>query len=428
MPTYDLIVFGATGFTGKRVAMEIDRVTHETDSDIKWAVAGRSEKRLREFLRLKQLDGADVIRADVSEYDTLLRMAEKARVILNCVGPYRHYGENVVSACVESGCSYVDVCGEPQFLEEMAHKYGERAREKGVFIVGACGFDSVPSDLGVQFLRESMSDAKLTACDAYLDIRTGAKGAGVNFATYESAVYGIGDHDNLRKLRKSSNNQPLPVVGRKVPPKTPIYWQQELGKYAAPFPGADVSVVRRTQRYLHENHDIVPVQFQMYFLINSLWGVLMAALFGSMFKWLAYRNWGRSLLLRFPSFFSLGQVSKRGPTERQMRETSFSVTLYGYGYTNIEDETKDFEYYDRRVTVKVSGPEPGYVATPIIMVQSALTLLKDHDKLPSSGGGVFTSGAVFQRTRLIERLIERGISFKIIFPRPANSPCHATCL
>lgn len=96
----------------------------------------------------------DKIVADVSDDDSLKRMAAQGSVIVNCVGPYRFFGEQVVKACLEEGASHVDISGELQFLEGMQIKYHSVAEEKGVYIVGACGYDSVPGDCGVVYLQQ----------------------------------------------------------------------------------------------------------------------------------------------------------------------------------------------------------------------------------------------------------------------------------
>ncbi len=406
---YDFVVLGATGFTGRRVARRLEQTGEQMG--VRWAVAGRDEARVTQML-LDMRINADVLVADVNNYDSLLLMARETRVVLSCVGPYRHYGESVVSACVESGCHYVDVCGEPQFLETMAYRYGEEARELGVYIVGACGFDSVPSDMGVEFARRAIMPATLTAVDAYLDMQTGPKGGGIHFATYESAVYGIGDVGTLRQLRKCVAAPRLPVVGKQLKSKGAWHFKESLGKYAAPFPGADASVVRRSQRYLHANKSQTPVQFSMYFLINGWWSLFLTGFLGAIFNLLAARSWGRDLLLHHPRFFTNGLVSHQGPTEEQMKDTTFVTTLYGYGYNDPSQANKTTEH-DRKITVKVAGPEPGYVATPIILIQCALTLLRDGDKLPSTGG-VFSSAAAFADTDLIKRLQDNGIVFKTV--------------
>ncbi|CAH1262532.1 SCCPDH [Branchiostoma lanceolatum] len=155
---YDVVVFGASGFTGQYVVEELGRVTSEEERGLTWAVAGRSEDKLNKVLEKASAtigvdlkDVVDVLVADVEKEETLNDMAAQAQLVLNCVGPYRFFGEPVVKACVKNKAHHIDISGEPQYLESMQFKYDEEAKKKGVYIVQCCGFDSVPADLGVLY-------------------------------------------------------------------------------------------------------------------------------------------------------------------------------------------------------------------------------------------------------------------------------------
>lgn len=171
---FDFVVFGATGFTGKLVCEELQSVNKNLD--YKWAVAGRSHNKLEEVLcgmisrnilnEDQKLNVGKVI-AGVNDYDSLLSMCKRAKVILDCVGPYRLYGEQVVKACVEGNANFMDISGEPEYLEKMQKKYHELAREKGIFIIGACGFDSIPSDMGAVFSKQQFGGT-LNSLECYL--------------------------------------------------------------------------------------------------------------------------------------------------------------------------------------------------------------------------------------------------------------------
>ena len=157
--TYDFIVFGATGYTGKNVVQYVAKSATEL-GNLKWAVAGRNESKLRRILGQvpSELSGSDpgVIVCDVADELSLLEMASMGKIVLNCVGPYRFSGEAVVKACLAKQTHHIDVSGEPQFLETMQLKYHNEAKEKGVYVVGACGFDSIPSDVGSSLVHKAM--------------------------------------------------------------------------------------------------------------------------------------------------------------------------------------------------------------------------------------------------------------------------------
>ncbi|XP_009959886.1 PREDICTED: saccharopine dehydrogenase-like oxidoreductase, partial [Leptosomus discolor] len=163
---------------------------------------------------------------------------------------YRFFGEPVVEACVENGASYIDISGEPQFLEGMYLKYNKKAAEKGVYVIGSCGFDSIPADMGVLYTRDKLKGT-LTAVESFLTVKTGPEGSCIHDGTWKSAVYGLADQDNLKKIRKKIGYAPVPVVGAKLKRRGLVFYTQEFKGYAIPFMGSDVSVVKRSQRYLH---------------------------------------------------------------------------------------------------------------------------------------------------------------------------------
>uniref|UniRef100_A0ABK0LMG5 Saccharopine dehydrogenase-like oxidoreductase n=1 Tax=Rattus norvegicus TaxID=10116 RepID=A0ABK0LMG5_RAT len=351
-----------------------------------------------------------IIICDISNPASLDEMAKKATLVLNCVGPYRFYGEPVVKACIENGTSCIDICGEPQFLELMHVKYHEKAAEKGVYIIGSSGFDSIPADLGVLYTRNQMNGT-LTAVESFLTINSGPEGLCIHDGTWKSAIYGFGDKGSLRKLRSVSNLKPVPVIGSKLKRRWPVSYCRELNSYAIPFLGSDMSVVKRTQRYLHENLEDSPVQYAAYITVGGITSVIKLMFAGLFFLFFVKFSIGRQLLVKFPWLFSFGYFSKRGPTQKQMDESSFTMTFFGQGYSHGVSAEKNKP--NIRICTQVKGPEAGYVATPIAMVQAAVTFLNDASDLPK-GGGVFTPGAAFSRTKLIDRLNQHGIQFSVI--------------
>ncbi|XP_033617948.1 saccharopine dehydrogenase-like oxidoreductase isoform X1 [Fukomys damarensis] len=344
-------------------------------------------------------------------------MAKQATVVLNCVGPYRFYGEPVVKACIENGTSCIDICGEPEFLELMYWKYHEKAAEKGAYIIGSSGFDSIPADLGVIYTRNKMNGT-LTAVESYLTVHSGPEGLCIHDGTWKSAIYGFASQSSLKKLRNSANLKPVPFIGPKLKKRWPVSYCRELSAYSIPFMGADMSVVKRTQRYLHEMLEESPVQYAAYVAVGGITSVIKLMFAGLFFLFFVKLGIGRQLLIKFPWLFSLGYFSKQGPTQKQIDGSSFTMTFFGQGYA--QGLSTDKNKPNIRICTQVKGPDShlvcykaGYVATPIAMVQAALTLLNDASDLPKAGG-VFTPGAAFSRTKLIDRLNQRGIEFSVI--------------
>ncbi|XP_040277452.1 saccharopine dehydrogenase-like oxidoreductase [Bufo bufo] len=417
---YHIVVFGASGFTGQFVVEKVARAADGEDfrgQELRWAVAGRSQKKLEEVLswaaeRLgkPQLKSIDIIISDISDVPSLDVMCKKASVVLDCVGPYRFYGEPVVKACVENGAHFVDISGEPQFLESMYMKYDRQAADNGVYVVGSSGFDSIPADLGVLFTRNSIQGT-LTAVQSFLSFKSGTEGTCLHEGTWQSAVHGAADLKNVKNLRKKLAFKPLPVIGKKLNIRRSVFYSNEIQQYAIPFSGTDPSVVKRTQRYLHENLQETPVQYAAYVGVGGIASVIRLMFVGFLFLVLTKFSFGRKLLIKYPTFFSFGFFSKEGPTQKQMDESSFSMTFFGEGYSQGQDPQQGKP--NVKICTQVSGPEVAYVTTPIAMVQAGLTLLKEPESLPKRGG-VYTPGAAFSKTKLIDRLNKAGIHFTVL--------------
>uniref|UniRef100_A0A8D2ZQ14 Saccharopine dehydrogenase-like oxidoreductase n=1 Tax=Scophthalmus maximus TaxID=52904 RepID=A0A8D2ZQ14_SCOMX len=416
---YHIIVFGATGFTGRFVVDEVARCAAEKPAGgpLKWAVAGRSRRRLEETLeqaaeRLSMPElrtDTEIIVADVSIEESLAVMCQQGVVVLNCVGPYRFYGEPVVKACIENGAHYVDISGEPQFLERMQLEYHTKASDKGVYVIGSCGFDSIPADLGILYTRRHFKGT-LTAVESFLNISSGPEGLCGHDATWQSAVYGFADSGSLRQLRRKFGHKPLPVVGAKVQKRGFVFFSKEIEQYVIPFIGSDPSVVKRTQRFLYEEEQQLPVQYSAYVGVGGLISVVKLFCGGLFFWFMVKFGLGRKLLTTFPSFFSFGMFSKAGPTIKQIEDTCFSLTFFGEGYSEDTDPSQGRP--NAKICTQVIGAEPGYVATVSTMVQSAVTLLNELHSLPRRGG-VYTPGAAFYKTSLIDRLHNHGIKFSV---------------
>ncbi|KAM9817061.1 saccharopine dehydrogenase-like oxidoreductase [Neosynchiropus ocellatus] len=416
---YQLVIFGASGFTGQFVAEEVARAASEgPGGNLKWAVAGRSRRKLEQVLeqaaaalgKPELRTGVDVIVADVEEPDSLASMCKQAVIVLNCVGPYRFYGEPVVKACVENGAHHIDISGEPQFLEGMQLKYHDKAADSGVYIVGSCGFDSIPADMGVLFTRDRFQ-GKLTALESFLTVQAGPDGASIHDGTWQSAIYGFADSSELQSVRRKFNYKPLPTVGAKLKRRGSLFFSPEIQQYSVPFMGSDPSVVKRTQRFLSDQHQETPVQYGAYAGVGGLGSVVKLMFAGFMFWLLVKFSFGRNLLVKHPEFFSFGVFTKSGPTRKQMEGSSFRFDFYGEGYTDGQEPSGGRP--NGTIRTAVQGPECGYVATPIAMVQAALTVLNEPAALPARGG-VFTPGAAFAKTTLIQRLHRHGITFSVV--------------
>ena len=216
-PPYDLIILGASGFTGKYVVKEALKFLNTPSSPLKSvALAGRNKAKLTQTLKWATHPDPPppipILIADTNDVSSLRHLCAQTKIILSCVGPYRLYGESVVACCTEIGTDYLDITGEPEFMELMEAKYHEKAVGTGSLVVSACGFDSVPVEIGLLFNSRQWVDPALpNRVEAYLSLESDKKIAG-NIGTYESAVLGVANAHKLRELRRSRPKRSRPVV------------------------------------------------------------------------------------------------------------------------------------------------------------------------------------------------------------------------
>ena len=150
---FDVLIFGATGYTGEHVARAASEMAAPGGSwaGARWAIAGRSKAKLDDIVARHGLAPMGVVVADLKDASSMVAMCARAAVVMNATGPYRFFGEQVVTACIEAKTDYVDLCGEPEFIDRCLLKHADSAKAAGVLIVHSCAFDSVPADIGTLF-------------------------------------------------------------------------------------------------------------------------------------------------------------------------------------------------------------------------------------------------------------------------------------
>jgi short subunit dehydrogenase-like uncharacterized protein len=388
-----------------------------------WAVAGRSEKKLQATLdAVSKLTGVDVkdvdkIIADSGNLESLRKMAAQCSVVVNVVGPYHFYGEDVVKACLAEGTSHVDISGELQFLEKMQVLYNQEAKSKGVYIVGTCGYDSIPGDCGAAYLQQKFEgDISTIECYASMGVKNKTKGSGINTGTWNSAVNYFASLGELKGLRKKLFTKPLPQPKYPATAHWPIHYLKEgSGSWCTPFIGVDEAVVQRSQYLFYTEEKRRPIQYKAYSQFPYLLICLGLGIAVGFYFLLAQFKFGRDLLEKYPGIFTLGLVKSGGPTREQVENSTFKFILTAYGWSEKLAEPTDQHTTppNKKMRLIVSGENPGYRATAAMMLQSALTILQENDKMPSTGG-VYPPGFAFDKTTLVPRLQSRGIEFRLI--------------
>lgn len=416
----DVVIFGASGFTGKFTILEGVKLL----SGLKWGIAGRNKRKLEEVLveigeKLgENLTNIPIIVADVDDEKSLIAMTKQAKVIINCCGPFRLWGEQVVKACLITQTHHVDVSGEPHFMESMQLKYNEEAKHSGIYIVTGCGLDSIPADLGVVFL-ESEFDGTLNSVEVYMKSyslsKQKPKGAIIHYGTYASACQAMGDFGELRDIRRKLFAKPMPKFKPAIKNRVIFTSEASRGRWCLPIPEMDQAVVRRSQRYFYETENKRPVQMRAYGVFGSFF-LTFGAMFGfAFFAALAFFSWTRKILLAYPKFFTGGFVSHEGPLDETSKNAILSLTFSGEGWKEKFDGpvVEINKPMDKKVLTKVTCINPGYGATCICLLIAATTILNESPKMPDKGG-VFTPAAAFKNTNMIQELHKSGVTFEVI--------------
>ena len=384
--SYDIVVFGATGFTGGLTAEYLAR---NAPADLRWALAGRNAAKLEAVRdRLKAINPAcgalPLLSADSGDADSLKRVAESARCVITTVGPYILYGEPLVQACAAAGTDYVDLTGEPEFVDLMWLRYHEQARQSGARIVHCCGFDSIPHDLGAYFTVQQLPDNVPIKLEGF--VRAGGT---FSAGTYHSAVNAMGRARLYMKTRKERQAREERPAGRAIGSlKASVHFDRELKTWVVPFPTIDPQVVRRSAAALDRYGP--DFRYAHYVQVKRLASV--AGLIGGVGTLFALaqlkptRNWLLSM-----------KTSGEGPTPEQRAKAWFRVRFVGEGG-------------GKRVVTEVTGGDPGYGETSKMLAESALCLA--FDDLPKRSGQLTPATAM--GNALIERLKKNGIKFAIV--------------
>ncbi|KAK5650362.1 hypothetical protein RI129_001391 [Pyrocoelia pectoralis] len=421
----DIIVFGATGFTGKHTFPYLHKLCQQTGRQLTWGIGGRSKQKLKEVLHeyaqkldANALTSIPIIIADVTNELSILEMAKKARVIINCCGPYQLYGEIVVKCCVMAGTNYVDVTGEPYFQELMLSKYKKSAEEKGIYIVNSCGFDSLGSELLLTFITKSFQGT-LNSAEIFTSLLIHAPEAGpyVNSGTWASIVTSLGQLRSALGLRRVNNITSISTTSPNCSFRLPFTKDASIGipnKWIVPYPSPDSDVVKRSQLYFYENDGKRPIQVRHYYLMDSWKNILLIVFFGLFVIILSQCQCGRKLLLKYPKFFSAGYFDHESPTEELSENIEFDVYFYGKGWKETNEKDNKFTTPpNKSILGRLVAVNPGYGFTCLAVVLSAIMILTEPSNLPKKGG-VYSPAAAFFKTSLVEEMQKNGVPLEIL--------------
>ncbi|MEU3671096.1 saccharopine dehydrogenase family protein [Streptomyces virginiae] len=382
---YDVVLFGATGFVG---ALTAEYLAEHAPAGCRWALAGRDLaklERLRE--RLAAIDPGcatlPLLRADAQDAAAVRELAASTRVLATTVGPYIWYGAGLVAACAEAGTDYVDLTGEPEFVDRMYVEHDARARETGARLVHACGFDSIPADLGAYFTVRRLPEGVPLKVDGFM--RSNAFFSG---GTLASALTALGRGPQTLAAGHARRLHEPRLLGRRArgPLGLPRF-SRETGTWALPLPSLDPRIVTRSAAALERYGP--DFRYRHYASVKHLpvavGGTAAVGATAALAQVPPARRW---LMNRWEP--------GRGPDAERRARSWFTVRFVGEGG-------------GRRVFTEVSGGDPGYGETAKMLAESALCLA--HDALPESAGQVTT--AVAMGDALTQRLQKAGITFRV---------------
>ena len=385
---FDIVVYGATGFTGQLVA-EYLAAHYAGKSDPKWAMAGRN---LGKLASVRDAIGAPadtvLIQADASDPASLKAMVDQTKSVLTTVGPYQLYGSELVAACAASGTDYLDLCGEPVWMRRMIDAHQAAAQSSGARIVFSCGFDSLPFELGVFFCQETAKKS-LGAPVSRIKGRVRAmKGtfSGGTAASIKATFAAAAKDLSLVGMLKDPFVLTPGFEGPKQPPGNKPKFDEEMGMWTAPFVMATINT-----RNVHRSNLLMGFPYGRDFVYDEM------VLTGPGEKGEA----NAKLVVAANSKMGGADGPKpgEGPSKQERETGLYDLLFIGMGEGG------------REVRVAVRGDrDPGYGSTSKMIAECAICLLRDT---PEVKGGIWTPGAAMGN-RLIKRLVDNaGLTFEV---------------
>ncbi len=392
---YDLVIWGATGFTGKLVA---EYVARHAPAEMAWAIAGRNRGKLE---AIKTALGADcgVEVGESLDRTSLDAIVSRTRVVASTVGPFARYGTPMVEACVQHGTDYCDITGEPQWIRENIDRLHSKAEASGAHIVHCCGFDSIPSDLGVWMLHDHfrrVHGSRLVSARGYVaKIKGGFSGGTI--ASILNLLEQASADKTLRRV--VSDPYALNPEGERQGPdrrdQQGARYDESVGRWTAPFLMAAINtrIVRRSNALLgypygrefrYRESTLTAGRMQARVVAAGLAATMIGGSFGPT-RWLMRK------FLAAPG---------QGPSAEEREQGRFELRFHGSGEGDPAPEVRG------RV---IGGSDPGYGETSKMLAESALCLA--FDSLPKRGG-ILTPASCMGES-LLARLRAAGMLFEI---------------
>ena len=385
---FDIVVYGATGFTGQLVA-EYLAAQYKADSGLKWAMAGRSKDKLA---AVRDAIGAPadtpLIVADAGDPASLKAMVAQTKSVITTVGPYQLYGNELIAACVDAGIDYFDLCGEPIWMRQVIDKHEAAAKASGARIVFSCGFDSVPFELGAFFLQEEAKRVFGAPASRVKGRVRNMRGtlSGGTAASAKATFDAVAKDLSLITILNNPFALTPGFEGPKQPRGNKPAYEDDLQSWAAPFMMALINT-----RNVHRSNMLMGFPYGREFIYDEM--VLTGA---------GEKGEANAKLVMAANSEKTGPNAPKpgeGPS-REERENG----LYDLLYVAVASD-------GRQVRAGVKGDrDPGYGSTSKMISECAICLLRDTPDVPA---GIWTPGAAMGH-KLIKRLTDHaGLTFEV---------------
>ena len=396
---FDIIIWGATGFTGRLVAEYIFK--NYSSEKLNWAIAGRDKKKLinvRDEIADKNIP---IIIADSFDEMSLTKMTQKTKVICSTVGPYSKYGSLLVKSCIKTNTHYCDLAGEAQWIRKIVDTYHQEAKNKKIRIVNSCGFDSIPSDMGVYFIHKNLPDVNIKLDNISMRL-SGFKGSlsGGTYASMNNIITEASKDILIRKIL--TNPYGLNPEGQRSGPDkrdlNKVKYDDDSKSWIAPFmmAGINTKIVRRSNALSNYSYGKKFTYDESVMTGDGFKGRIKAII--SVLPLIFLSAKPGSLLKRIFNYFT--PKPGQGPNENERENGYYSMRFY-------------IRYNDKsRALVRVTGDrDPGYGSTSKMLAESAICLSKDSLK---DTYGVITP-SIAMGDQILDRLqAKAGLTFKFI--------------
>ncbi len=382
---FDIIVYGASGFTGRLVA---EYLAASYPSGVRWAMAGRSESKLIEVRDELNLGEIPIVVADAALASSLAEMAARTKAVITTVGPYQLYGTPLVQACVEAGTDYVDLCGEPPWMHDTIAEFDAAAKNSGARIVLSCGFDSIPFDLGVYVLQQAaiaQSGQPIPRVKGRIQKIQGTNSGGTAASLMETMARAKREPEVMGWL-----TDPFILAGGFAGPKQPSGMKpihdEDLNSWSAPFVMATINT-----KNIHRSNALLAHRYGEDFVYDEM------LLTGPGEKGEAMAN----MIASSPGMDDNPPAPGEGPSKAERDAGFYDVLFTGLTHSG-----------ERLSSVVTGDKDPGYGSTSKMIAEAALCLVQDVDQT-TTPGGVYTPAPAMGQA-LVDRLVaSAGMTFTV---------------